>query len=195
MKWAGKVFLVVLLFVLGACSSAGQSEGSQIVENESAASHAHGAAAESTDAWDKHFLDGMIVHHEGAVEMAQQAVDQAEHTELRTFAEAIITAQTAEIAQMQEWREIWFPGEPVGEVDSHDMGAMSVADDESLPFDQRFLQAMISHHEGALAMANDAESESGRDEIRTLAAAIQEAQQQEIEQMRAWLQQWYGVIE
>lgn len=164
-----------------------------MTEEPATPSHAHGSTTGSEDAWDLSFIDGMIVHHQGAIEMAQEVLTEAEHEELRTFAQAIIDAQTAEIAQMQSWREAWFAGESQSDVASHDMGNMNISDDASLPFDQRFLEAMISHHEGALNMAADADAQSSHDEIRTLAAAIQSAQRAEIEQMRAWLQEWYGV--
>lgn len=43
--------------------------------------------------FDAQFIDSMIEHHQGAVVMAEQALDQAEHAQLRTLAEAITAAQ------------------------------------------------------------------------------------------------------
>ncbi len=192
MKQAVLLILASIMLVLGACSSGG-NVAEENSDEHATESHAHVPIAGSTDAWDLHFIDGMIVHHQGAIDMAQQVLVEAEHEELRTFAQAIIEAQTAEVAQMQEWRAAWFADQPQSNIASHDMGDMSIAEDASLPFDQRFLQAMISHHEGALSMAADADTQSGHEEIRTLATAIQQAQTAEIEQMRAWLQEWYGV--
>jgi uncharacterized protein (DUF305 family) len=51
--------------------------------------------------FDRMFLRMMIPHHEGAIEMAQQALAQAEHPELKTLAQGIITTQRAEIGEMQ----------------------------------------------------------------------------------------------
>lgn len=147
---------------------------------------------ESGEAFDLQFLDGMTVHHEGAVSMAEEALTAAEHPEVRELAEAIVAAQTPEIAQMAEWREAWFPGAEKTPTDEMEMGEMSVAADESVPFDQRFLEAMISHHEGAITMVQSALEQSERDEIRTLAEAVVRDQQSEIDQMRGWLQEWYG---
>ena len=50
----------------------------------------------------------MIVHHEGAVAMAEAALKNAEHQEIKTMATAIISAQTAEIAQMHAWLAEWY---------------------------------------------------------------------------------------
>jgi uncharacterized protein (DUF305 family) len=50
----------------------------------------------------------MIVHHEGAVEMAEAALEHAKHEELKTMANAIISAQTSEIAQMKQWLRDWY---------------------------------------------------------------------------------------
>ena len=64
--------------------------------------------------------------------------------------------------------------------------SMTVAPGDT-PFDQRFLEAMIPHHEAAVVMAQQALERSGRDEIRRLAQAIIATQQAEIDQMREWL--------
>lgn len=60
------------------------------------------------DAFDKEFLDQMIVHHEGAVAMAQQVLAVSRRPELLSLARAIISAQETEIQQMQQWRVQWF---------------------------------------------------------------------------------------
>ena len=57
-------------------------------------------AASGTD-WDRMFLEMMIEHHEGAVEMAQVEVDQGESPEAVAMARKIIRDQQAEITQMQ----------------------------------------------------------------------------------------------
>ncbi len=67
-----------------------------------------GLEGKTGDAFDKAFLEGMIVHHEGAVEMAEAVRTSAKHPELKVMAEAIIKAQTAEIAQMKEWQKSWY---------------------------------------------------------------------------------------
>lgn len=142
--------------------------------------------------FDAQFIDSMIEHHQGAITMAQQALDQAEHEELRTLAEAIIAAQTSEIEQMQTWRSAWYPDlPPTGGMDM-DMGDMMISSDESQPFDQHFITAMISHHQGAIEMAQMAQSMAEHQEIKELADAIITAQQAEIAQMQQWEQAWFG---
>jgi uncharacterized protein (DUF305 family) len=65
--------------------------------------------AELADAesFDIAFIDMMIPHHEGAVEMANQLLDDGENPELQAMAEAIVASQTAEIEQMRQWRAQW----------------------------------------------------------------------------------------
>lgn len=60
------------------------------------------------DALDKAFLEEMIVHHEGAIEMAELLLAGTKRPELQKLGTAIITAQTSEIEQMKEWRAQWF---------------------------------------------------------------------------------------
>lgn len=60
------------------------------------------------DAFDAAFLSEMIVHHEAAIAMAQAALTNAAHDELKSMASAIISVQATEIEQMQEWLESWY---------------------------------------------------------------------------------------
>ena len=60
------------------------------------------------DEFDMAFLSEMIVHHEGAVVMAQQALRVAQHQEIKDLAIAIITAQNKEIADMKTWQDAWY---------------------------------------------------------------------------------------
>lgn len=60
------------------------------------------------DAFDQAFLSEMIMHHEGAVDMAEAALKNAKHQEIKDLAQAIITAQKAEIKQMQDWQKSWY---------------------------------------------------------------------------------------
>jgi uncharacterized protein (DUF305 family) len=51
--------------------------------------------------FDRMFLQMMIPHHQAAIAMAEQALAQAEHPEIKTLAQGIITTQRAEIGEMQ----------------------------------------------------------------------------------------------
>lgn len=156
--------------------------------------------------FDLRFLDGMVLHHQGAMAMAKALQDQSQRPEMQQLATDIITAQAAEIEQMQQWRQAWYPNaspEPVmydaqmghamamtpdmqkAMMMSPDLGQ---ADDE---FDLRFINAMIPHHEGALTMAQQALN-SDRPELREVAETILTTQQAEISQMQQWRQSWYG---
>ena len=67
-----------------------------------------GLSGKTGEGFDEAFLQEMIVHHEGAVEMAQLALTNAKHDEIKTMAKAIIAAQNAEIVQMKAWQVSWF---------------------------------------------------------------------------------------
>jgi uncharacterized protein (DUF305 family) len=153
----------------------------------------HGAMA-SDAPYDATFIDSMIAHHEGAIAMANQALAEAERQEIKDLAQAIITAQEAEIVQLREWRTEWYPDLAETEGMGLDMGPMEVAAGDT-PSDQRFIEAMILHHEGAIAMARDALQNAEHQEINDLAQAIITAQEGEVAQMRQWLQEWYGIAQ
>lgn len=52
-------------------------------------------------AFDSAWAKGMIAHHEGAVEMAQDVLADGSNAEVRTLAQAIVDTQTAEIATLR----------------------------------------------------------------------------------------------
>lgn len=66
-----------------------------------------GLSGKTGEEFDRAFLAEMIVHHEGAVSMAEQALTNASHAELKQMAQDIITPQTSEIAQMKQWQKEW----------------------------------------------------------------------------------------
>lgn len=59
------------------------------------------------DAFDKAFVEMMIVHHQGAVDMAKLIPANAKHAELKKLGTEIITAQTKEIEMMKGWLKTW----------------------------------------------------------------------------------------
>src|SRR5438552_12952624 len=58
-------------------------------------------------------------------------------------------------------------------------------------FEQSFLQQMIQHHGSALDMAKLASDHTKRPELQEFAEKIIAAQQQEIDQMTKWLNEWF----
>lgn len=77
---------------------------------------------------------------------------------------------------------------------SHDMSSMDTVTPSSTTgataADAMFAQMMIPHHEQAVVMATLAETRAASPEIVALAAEIKGAQQPEIDQMTAWLNEW-----
>ncbi len=67
--------------------------------------------------------------------------------------------------------------------------------DEEQPFDLQFIDQMIMHHQGAIMSSEHMIADSERPELRQLAESIQESQSEQIEQMRAWREEWYGDAE
>ena len=61
-----------------------------------------GMAAVDADP-DVAFMQGMLAHHKGAVDMSEVALEHADDPEVRALATAIIAAQGKEITQMEAW--------------------------------------------------------------------------------------------
>jgi uncharacterized protein (DUF305 family) len=198
--------MMVSLLPFGAALSACGAGHDVMMHGESHDMHAMDLGPGDAN-YDLRFIDAMIVHHEGAIVMAEAALVSSERAEIRQLAEEIIAAQEREIAQMQAWRGAWYPNAPAEPVMYHtEMGHEMPMTDEMAAdmrmdmdlgsaddrFDLRFINAMIPHHEGALVMAEDLQAKSDRPEMQTLAREIITTQQGEIDQMLAWRQAWYG---
>jgi uncharacterized protein (DUF305 family) len=67
-----------------------------------------GLEGKKGDDFDKAFLAEMIVHHQGAVQMAQMVLESSKKPELIKLANDIISAQNSEITMMQNWQKAWF---------------------------------------------------------------------------------------
>lgn len=179
------VVLAVLLvgpLVLAACGGGDES----------------GAGSSTFNDADVNFAQGMIAHHEQAIEMSDIALDPAvgASAEVRDLAGRIKAAQDPEIQTMTGWLAAW--DKPTGmDHEGHDMstmaGMMSAADMDALgklkgvAFDREFYRMMIAHHEGAVSMARDVQRDGVNPDVRTLTEGIVASQTGEIEEMRAAL--------
>lgn len=153
---------------------------------------------------DQHFIEQMIPHHEGAVAMANLALQKSKRPEIKNLANAIIVSQTKEIADMRGWYKDWF-GKDVSNTSTITMGSgmmsgngihMGGAQDmttlqNATDFDKAFLEAMIPHHQLAIMMTQMLQVGTTRPEMQELAKNIIESQSKEIGQMQSWYQQWY----
>ncbi len=224
MKMNKNTLLIIFLFlacgVFAACSkpSAGgdphagmnHNTGNANATNASAPGHTnmdhsamdHSKMESSPNAdlasYDLQFIDTMIEHHQGAVDMAKLAGAKAGHEEIKTLAANIAQSQEAEIKQMRSWREQWFAGNApainmklAGMADS--MIGMDMKNLDSLAgnaYDLEFIRQMIPHHQGAVIMAKEALQKSQKQEIKALAKAIIDSQEAEIKQMKGWETAW-----
>ncbi|AHY47882.1 hypothetical protein RradSPS_2599 [Rubrobacter radiotolerans] len=147
---------------------------------------------------DRRFIDMMVPHHVGAVEMAEVALDgNAEHEEIVQLSRDIIRTQNAEIEELRQIKEERFGTSEVP-MDMSDeemrtmgmgMNARDLANEE--PFDLAFIEQMIPHHQSAIEMSEVARQNTDDPQIRELAEEIIAAQEREISEMESWREEWY----
>ncbi len=144
---------------------------------------------------DTAFAQGMIAHHQQAVEMAELAAQRQAGPQVAALAARIKRAQEPEIATMRMWLAAW--GQPTagpahgtahpdtGMLTDAQLNKLRVA--SGAAFDRLFCELMIVHHEGAIAMAQRVRADGASPQAEQLAANIVTAQQAEIGEMRALL--------
>lgn len=157
-------------------------------------------AAVNGEEYDRLFLANMISHHQGAVDMANLALKSAKHQEVKDLANAIVSAQTTEIASMVSWQKTWgYPASSGAAMMDHSamgmedanagmMNALSNKTGEA--FDKAFLEQMIMHHQSAIDMAASGAANAQHQEVKDLTAAIITAQTKEIKEMKQWQKDW-----
>ncbi len=147
------------------------------------------------------FAQGMIPHHEQAIEMAELAGTRAAHPQVKALATQIEAAQDPEIKQMTTWLKSW--GEPTAAPQGHSTtggghsvaGMMSDADMAKLAglsgkdFDRMFLTMMTAHHNGAIEMARTEQKDGRYAAGKKLAANIIKGQSAEVALMADLLKQ------
>ena len=146
---------------------------------------------------DEAFIDAMVPHHQGAIEMAKVALKNAEHEEIKELSRNIVSSQRAEVEELKSIKKEEFGTSQVPiEMSPKQMRSMGMMMDpqelaDKEPFDKAFIDAMIPHHQSAIYMAQVAHEKSHNPHIKELAEHIISAQQAEIEHMTHWRQQWY----
>lgn len=148
-------------------------------------------AQESRDAAQPSLIDvgfsqSMAAHHNQAIAMTNAIRDRV-HGEVAVIADGIGTKQLFEIGQFEGWLKLW--EEPVAAADpmrwmstnhqGHPMpGAISSADladlqrAEGAQLRRLFLELMLRHHRGGIAMASQAAQHATLAPVRELAARI-----------------------
>lgn len=193
-------FLAVIVLIVSGCTAAQPATGvvptggpPVIVPGEpgqAAATATPGqtlGASREPNAADVRFAEQMITHHRAALAMAALVRGRT------TTPQVLATAARVEVSQQAEitWLTGWLAGlgrqAPHGLDHVHDHDLARLRGLSGSAFDQAFLRDMITHHEGALAMAEQVLGAGADPGIGRLAADIDAGQTAEIARMRAAL--------
>ena len=145
---------------------------------------------------DVEFATNMIMHHRQAVEMADMALEKAQNATVKQLATAIKASQDPEIQQMSGWLTGW--GKPVPSADMGSMSGDGMMTEQEMAdlgkatgtmFDRMWVQMMIKHHQGAVAMAKTEQTAGQSTQAIELAKKIETDQNAEIATMQKLLTQ------
>jgi uncharacterized protein (DUF305 family) len=181
MRFACLLAAMVATAVVGSCGQSPRTPDAQTTK--------HNAA-------DVTFAQKMIPHHQQALDMSAMVPSRTTNRELIVMAKQIALDQQAQIDTLQELLQQW--GEPAAaDHMGHDGmgmdGMVDAATMDTLPtlkgaeFDDLWLKSMISHHQGAVAMAEPEIAQGENPTAVKMAKIIVEWQQFEIGQMHAML--------
>lgn len=142
---------------------------------------------------DNDFALMMRVHHQGALDMANEEKARGDNAAMKAIADRVIAAQTAEIAQFTSFLTSHNAHRMVMAFDTAAMMAMDrmeVAKD-TRPLtgdaDQDFAQLMTDHHQSAIDMAQAALKYGHDPMILDMARMIIDDQMMEIKELQNWL--------
>lgn len=179
------------IFALSSCSTATKEDRSAQTSTVSATQTTH-------DTDDVMFAQMMIPHHQQAVELAGLVPDRSTNPAVVKLAAAVSAQQQPEIDTMRASLKQWGvnPDEMAHGSGHAGMAMQGMVDDATMiklealkgsEFDALWLKSMISHHQGAIAMADVEIKDGSNPEMITLAKNIVSAQQAEIDQMNSML--------
>jgi uncharacterized protein (DUF305 family) len=176
------------------------------------AGHRSGAVSVSDGSVDAGFARDMSTHHQQAVTMAGFERDNTSNPNLKLLAYNIEDTQSFEIGEMQGWLDSWGLDRSTSRAQMTWMGGhvhlgggnlmpgMATADQlnqlqtlRGTPLDIAFLQLMIHHHQGGIAMERYAMEHAKQSYVRNLARSMMAAQSSEIVSMEQTLRQLGGV--
>lgn len=177
------------------------------------------ASTPGTASVDAGFARDMQQHHAQAVETSNLVLESSRDEQVRTIARDIMLTQQQQIGQMYGWLDLWGLDQSSSEpamawmgsdgMEGHDMDADApesmpgMATPEQIAYldslegpeaDRYYLQLMIPHHEGALAMAEAAAADAQTPQVRDLAATIVASQTSELVALRQMLEERGGPI-
>lgn len=136
---------------------------------------------------EKRYLTGMISHHLTAIDLSRQVLEHSEREELRSLAQNIITADEKGIRELMDWKQAWYQDNT--EVTRFTRTNLGTADES---FDLRFLNALIAHHDEAIALNKEIQTKSSRNEVLTLASNVVTGLSESKLQLESWRKEWYG---
>lgn len=140
---------------------------------------------------DVDFVNMMIIHHQGAIDMAVSEHATGKHENIRAMSDKVIQDQQKEIETMQSWLEKNKDKKSTsGDNSNKLMESMKSMMNPDMKMtgntDQDYVSMMILHHMGAIDMAG-VEIKYGTDpEIKKMAQEIIKNQKTEIEEMKLW---------
>lgn len=148
------------------------------------------------------FVRNMLYHHDQAMTMTAMVDERTTSRDIRLLSGRMAATQEGEIEQLENWlaaRDETLRDPAAGEHGHADMdGMQGMLTDEELArleaaegaeFDRLFLELMIKHHEGAIAMVYDLYGSGGgqESEVDSIARHVDSDQSIEISRMQRML--------
>ncbi len=139
---------------------------------------------------DQQFLRFMTAHHKVGLFMSRLGAEHAEEPELRMLGRLMAANHLYELNLMSNWWDTWYDSEMPGIISEERSAMQGMPTEKELDelttlrgevFQQRFIQLMVKHHEGAVMMARETWGSRGDPRIQFFAYSIIHGQVRQME--------------
>jgi len=140
------------------------------------------------------YIQAIVQSHDAAIAWSRLAETKANRPRLQQFAQKVISDESRINRRFISWDKSWFKVTPTTAILPDDRNELTRLQSLSgQDFDIAYMRAMITHFSEAIDLSNLVATKATHPQLKAAAASMAKEHERQRQQLRTWLQQWYGI--